>query len=66
MRSIMGAAVTFSVAALAAFPFAARGEEAPSPGALETIGVAVDASIYGLPAADLRHRTQAADQGRPA
>ena len=49
MRSIMGAAVAFWVAAVAAFPFAVRGEEAPSPDAVEAIGIAVDAYIYGYP-----------------
>jgi len=35
--------------AMAALPMAAAGAEPSSPGALEAIGIAVDAYIYGYP-----------------
>ena len=40
---------TLCLAAMTAAPLAARADEAASPGAVEAIGIAVDAYIYGYP-----------------
>jgi hypothetical protein len=47
--AIICAAATLYLAALVACPLAARADEAPSPGVMEAIGIAVDAYIYGYP-----------------
>ena len=49
MRSITRAATTLCLAAMAAWPLAAGADEAPSPGVMEAISIAVDAYIYGYP-----------------
>ena len=47
--AIIRAAAALCLTVMVAFPFAARADEAPSPGVIEAIGIAVDAYIYGYP-----------------
>ena len=47
--TIIRAATTLCLAAMVAFPLAARADEAPSPGVMEAISIAVEAYIYGYP-----------------
>ena len=49
MKSIKRAATALCIVAIAAFPFAARADEAPSLGAVEAIHIATEAYIYGYP-----------------
>ena len=47
--AILRAATALCLAAMAACPLAARADEAPSPGVMEAISIAIDAYIYGYP-----------------
>ena len=49
MRSIKRAVTALCLAAMAAFSLAAGADEAPSPGVVEAVSIAVDAYIYGYP-----------------
>jgi hypothetical protein len=49
MRPIERVATVLCIAAMAAFPRSAGAQEAPSLGAIEAVGIAVDAYIYGYP-----------------
>jgi hypothetical protein len=49
MKSIKRAATALCLAAMAAFSLAAGADEAPSPGVVEAVSIAVDAYIYGYP-----------------
>jgi hypothetical protein len=49
MKSMIGAATTLCLGAMAAFPLAAGADEAPSLGVMEAISIATEAYIYGYP-----------------
>jgi hypothetical protein len=49
MKSMIGAATTLCLGAMAAFPLAAGADEPPSLGVMEAISIATEAYIYGYP-----------------
>ena len=49
MNSIQRTATALYLAALAALPFTSRAEDSPSVGAVEAVGIATEAYIYGYP-----------------
>ena len=49
MKMIKRAAIALCIGAVAAIPLAAGADESPSPGAVEAVGIAVDAYVYGYP-----------------